>query len=251
MATREDSIIPTSSSPWAITWQYTHYVNFWMNFLTFRLFRPQHNKALKSKFIKYKYQYVYKCLANLIWFSYSFFALFFYKFVLLWNNTHGGLVDRSVIVEQRITIKKKLQRVEGRKEKNTDLRTAKRKVEFLTLFTLCEFVCVWLSQVHCETPNNYQKCWLISGYRLYHSTSGFSLHFPLRLLCVFLRRRRLNLLLVSSTPALRVDWPAPWRRLECETFNGRNPIPDLTNVLRPYFRSRSITRPHLFVWSSR
>ena len=66
-------------------------------------------------------------------------------------------------------VKQKIIKTEGgrNKRQNRSLRTAKhKKVKFVTFLALRVYGYIWLSQVHCETPNNYQKCQLISGHRL-------------------------------------------------------------------------------------
>ena len=75
----------------------------------------------------------------------------------LWNLKPGwvGILQ----VEQKITIKSNKQGEEGKKRENNGFKRAKHKkarsVAFFLVF--CGYLCVWLSQMPCETPNSYKN----------------------------------------------------------------------------------------------
>ena len=109
-------------------------------------------------------------------------------------------------------------------------------MKFVTFLSLCVYVCVWLSQVHCETPNSYPKFWLISRHRLHHSTSYFLLYCAIS----FFLTARLSL----DSPAPRwLTSPVSWASFFGPTFW-------VLNVWPPYCRSPTPNPPTSFVLSS-
>ena len=106
-----------------------------------------------------------------------------------------------------------------------DLRTVKcKKARSGTFLAFWVYVCIWLSKMHYETPNSYQKCWLISGLRLHHSMSCFSWAIACTDLMLLLTAWDPSLGFLSPTMRLLGCWslqlcqtqlpsPASWARL--------------------------------------
>ena len=82
----------------------------------------------------------------------------------------------SEVLSSQTKKNNKRQIEEGRKEKTKtmDLRQQNHKKEKSVAFWyFIWFVCMWLSQVPYKNPFSYEKCWLITGYRLHCSCVDF------------------------------------------------------------------------------
>ena len=87
-----------------------------------------------------------------------------------------------------------------------------KKGEVCGIFLILRvYVCSRLSEVPCENPSIYQKCWLISGRRLHHLASGIWLLCPIS---------------ANVTVLAASDWPT------------------LLVLLSLHFRSQIITKVH-------
>ena len=174
---------------------------------------------------------------------------------LVWNNPHAEFClfwpfvwsssGVLILIPGRVGISHVVQRVEGRKQTDTDLEqqnAGRWSWHFLT-FSLCMY---GYRKNSAKIWHSYQRCWLISGHRLHRSMSHFWFHTAFRLV-------RTHILQLTDQPRT----PSP----NCLTPHSELWMSDallrsftsnwLTSFIFFFFQSRMFTRAQLSVCSSR